>query len=253
MAKQPDPIFTTPAELEAWRHLASDTHDGLARAAEVCVAKTQVLGAENWSPPAVAVRLLLRTCGTLRAVIELAQQGMVAESRTLARNLIEGAFAAGALAEEPVGYIKQLQADFQKSRRNQMEFIQQHMPNRVDPTKLRRAIASIDKSAKLISPGKLAKGGPLTQLYLSYQRLSDDAAHVTARSLERHLVLEHGGWRYRFEPGSPTENAATLRVAVHAALCVGVGVTEVARVPDSKAVLAELADRLSSMPAVAPI
>lgn len=254
MAKQPDPIPTTPAELEAWQHLASDTHAGLEQGAELCVAKTLVPGTEHWSPPAVAVRLLLRTCGTLRAVIQLAQQGMVAESRTLTRSLFENAFAVAALATNPAGYIKLLKADSERSRRNQGEFVLKHWTSSGgNLAGLRTAMDAIDKAAELISPKKLALSGPLAKQYLTYQRLSDDAAHVTARSLARHSVREHGGWRYHFEPGTPTENAATLHVAVQAALSVGLGVADVVSVPDSNAVLAQLADRFSSMPAVAPI
>ncbi len=240
------------ATVDAWIALALDTHAALASAANA--ASPPPVGLAIWSPQAVAVRLLMRACGNLEAVVVLIQQGLVGEARTLARSLLENAFAVAALVAKPADYVDLLKADAEHSRRNQGNFILKHLPNSGgDRNHLQQAIDGIDKSLKLIKQKDLALDGPLAGQYLWYQRLSDDAAHVSARSLERHVARANGGWRYRCEPGTPEENASTLHYAVLAALGVGIGVGEVLGASASNAALAKLSERFRAMPPVQPI
>ncbi|MHA6892366.1 DUF5677 domain-containing protein [Ralstonia pseudosolanacearum] len=236
----------------AWLTLARDTHSALARAA--LKASVPPIGLEIWSPQAVAVRVLMRTCGNLEAVVVLAGQGLVAEARTLARSLIENAFAVAALVDMPVDYVDMLKADSQRSRRNQGAFILEHMPDSGgDRDRLRQVIDGIDRSLKLINQKELALRGTLSVMYLAYQRLSDDAAHVSALSLERHATRSGGGWIYRCEPGTPEENAPALYYALMAALAVGAGVNEVLAPGSTNAAFMELTERLDAMPPVQTI
>ncbi|WP_247538951.1 DUF5677 domain-containing protein [Ralstonia pseudosolanacearum] len=237
---------------DAWFALAHDTHATLAGAAQAASAPAP--GLALWSPQAVAVRLLMRTCGNLEAVVVLTRQGLVAEARTLARSLVENSFAVAALVEQPEGYVEQLKADSERSRRNQGDFILKHLPNSGgDRGRLRQVIDSITKSLKLINQKELALNGAFADQYLVYQRLSDDAAHVSARSLERHVTRAGGGWSYRCEPGTPAENASTLYYAVLAALGVGIGISQFLGAAACNARLADLSERFAQMPAVAPI
>ncbi|MCT7328017.1 DUF5677 domain-containing protein [Ralstonia mojiangensis] len=248
-AAEPSPI---PNVADAWFALAHDTHAALASAVQA--ASTPPPGLAVWSPQAVAVRLLMRTCGNLEAVVVLTRQGLVAEGRTLARSLVENSFAAAALVKDPAEYVDLLKADSERSRRNQATFILQHLPNAGgDRGRLQQAIDAMDKAAELISPKRLALKGPLADQYLFYQRLSDDAAHATARALERHVTRTGGGWRYRHEPGTPAENAATLHCAVLAALGIGIAVTQVLGAAACNARLAELSELFAQMPAITPI
>lgn len=241
-----------PDVVVTWLTLARDTHAALAGAAQE--ASLPPLGLEVWSPQAVAVRLLMRTCGNLEAVVVLVCQGLVAEARILARSLIENSFAVAALVEKPVDYVDMLKADSERSRRNQGEFILKHMPNSGgDRDRLRQTIDGIDRSFKLINQKELAIGGAFADQYLGYQRLSDDAAHVSARSLERHVTRIGGGWIYRCESGTPEENASTLHYAILAALGVGIGVNEVLGAVACNATYAELSERFRAMPPVQTI
>lgn len=248
-----DPIDNVAtARTDAWFVLAHDTLAALETAADDGIQRTH--GAGNWAPVAVAVRLLLRACGNLAGVILLTEHGLVAEGRTLARSLIENSFAVAALHRTPGEYVEQLKADSERSRRNQAEFILNSMPDGgADRSRLRQAVDRIDKSLKLINQKALALDGPLKDQYLGYQRLSDDAAHVTARSLQRHVQLTKGGWHYRRQAGTQEEHAATLHYAVMAALGVGIGVTDHLKADGCNAAFAPLCDRFRAMPPVATI
>lgn len=240
-----------PVELKAWLHLLGDAHDVLATTAEACCRRTQVPDSNVWSPEAVATRLLLRSCGTIKAVLLLTQEAMVVEARTLTRNLIENAFGVAALVDDSTDYIARLQDDSNRSNRNKAEFALKHMPGSAEhQAVLADAVQAVEKSVQLVSPKQLAVSGALTNLYLTYQILSDDAAHATARALERYVARADGGWHYRFEPGSPAELASTLRHAMLAVLGVGIGVTQVLAMSDCNAQMAKLAERLERMPAV---
>lgn len=243
-----DPVKAPPA---TWMGLASDTLDTLNAAAVDAMhrpVRTQ------WDPEAVAVRLLLRACGNLDGVILLSKAGLVAESRTLARTLIENSLSVAALKEEPERFIALMKEDHQRSARSQAEFIlQAFSPEASSRERLQEVIDGIDRKSSFISPKKLAGMGVLLKQYLGYQRLSDDSAHVTASALHHHVELIKGGWRYRKGVGTADEHASTLHYAVLAALGVGIGVTEMLRADAHNEALRPLCDRFGSMPPVATI
>ncbi len=82
-------IANLRAEEADWFKIAEDVNAALMRTAK---AATAAVKTTSMTPEAVAVRVLLRSCGTLQGVILLTERGMVAEGRMLARNLIERAF-----------------------------------------------------------------------------------------------------------------------------------------------------------------
>jgi Family of unknown function (DUF5677) len=204
---------------------------------------------------AVTVRLLLRSCGNLQAIILLTERGMVTEGRTLVRSLLENAFCVGALVDKPEEFLALLVDDHNASRRQQGKFIIEQgfgaLGEAMD--ELQAAIDAIHKG-QLLSPKTVAKLSPLTKLYLAYQRLSDGSAHASAQSLERHVLrnADRSGWTYRWGAGDDDEIAATLSTAVQAALAVGIGVAQTLRgashdLPEGAA-FTGLAARLQSMP-----
>ncbi|AVA38307.1 MULTISPECIES: DUF5677 domain-containing protein [Cupriavidus] len=234
-----------------WVVLARDTLDALNTAAAEAMHHPVH---SNWDADAVAVRLLLRACGNLDGVILLVLAGLVAESRTVARSLIENSFCVAALRENAQSFIEMLRADSERSRRNQADFIlKAFSDDPSDKTRLQERLEAIDKKNSLINIKKLASEGPLARQYLGYQRLSDESAHVTARALQRHVELIKDGWRYRTARGTPEESASTLHYAVLAALGVGIGVTEIIHAVESNAAFGPLCDRFAAMPAVATI
>ncbi len=116
---------------------------------------------------------------------------------------------------------------------------------------MQAAIKAADKFDTM-SPKKIAELGPLTELYLAYQRLSDDSAHPSARALEHHVQAnaDRSGWNCMWCIGEQGQNAATLRFAILAALAIGVGVTQMLGDMNGNAEFGKLSERLDTMPPV---
>lgn len=244
-------VAETRSENAAWFQLAADTNRALMRAT---VAGTQVATGINWSREAVAVRIAMRSCGTLQGVILLSEHRMVAESRMLARSLIENSFCMAALVSNADQFLKMLRDDSEATRRNQGKFIvaQKLGDSEADRQKVQAAIDVIDKGAAIMSPRKVAALGALLVQYLNYQRLSDDAAHVSATSLHRH-VHRHpkgSGWDYRWLAGDKGENSATLHRTLLATLPIGITLTQILDDGLGNVAFHTLAERLQAMPPV---
>jgi hypothetical protein len=234
-------------EIADWFVLADDVNKALMRLAAFGMNATKT---SAWNPKAVAVRTLLRSCGTFQGVILLTERGMVAEGRTLARSLIEDAFAIAALHDKPDEFVKMLKNDSNESRRLQAKFMTAEQLV-TDPAARDKLKAAMDKMEKtdILSPKKVAALGPLMRQYLSYQRLSDDAAHLSAKSLDRHVhaMPKRVGWHYKIGPGSAGENAATIHHAVLAALPIGIGITQMLGEPEGNQIFAGLAERFHAL------
>ena len=82
-------IANLRAEDADWFKIAEDVNAALMRTVKAAAAAVQTT---SMTPEAVAVRVLLRSCGTLQGVILVTERGMVAEGRMLARSLVENAF-----------------------------------------------------------------------------------------------------------------------------------------------------------------
>ncbi len=243
-------VSTLRAENSDWFELADDANAAFMRTAAFA---TSAVHTTSMAPEAVAVRVLLRSCGALQGVILLTERGMVAEGRTLARSLIENAFCIAALHDNPTAFMQMLKEDSEASRRQQGRFIiaQELITSGASRKKLQAAINAMDK-AEIMSPKKVAALGPLMKQYLSYQRLSDDAAHLSAKSLHRHVLVDaaRGGWTYKWGAGDLGENAATLYHTILAALPIGVGITQMLKDMNGNAAFGDLAIRFQSMPPV---
>lgn len=248
-------IASVRAENADWFKLAEDTNAALMRAA---FAATSAVKTTSMAPEAVAVRVLLRSCGTFQGVILLTERGMIAEGRTLARSLIENAFCIAALLAESATFLTILKADSEASRRNQSKFIlaEDLITKGEKRDKLQATMDAIDKKAEIMGPKKVAALGPLMRQYLFYQRLSDDAAHPSSKSLHRYMVTDasRSGWSgYKSGAGDQGENAATLHSAILAALPIGVGITQILKDKNGNAEFGQLADRFQAMPPVRPV
>jgi hypothetical protein len=242
-----DGIDAIRGENADWFALAEDLNRAFTGLA---VASMETAKTSLWDPKAVAVRLLLRCCGNFQAVILLTERGMVVEGRTLVRSLIEGAFAIAALVNRPSEFIDLLKADSEASRRRQGQFLlaQKLIDDSQRQANLQSVVDAIGK-VEFINLKRLAELGPLGRLYLSYQRLSDGAAHVSARALDHHVHRNQSndGWCYEWGTGRLETNAATLYHAILAAIPVALGVTEVLKDTKGNAELARIVRRLDTM------
>lgn len=241
------------AENADWFKLAEDINSVLMRTAK---ATTNAVKTNSWAPEAVAVRVLLRSCGTLQGVILLTERGMVTEGRNLVRSLLENAFGIAALVDNPDTFVEMLKKDSEASRQRQRKFIiaQALIANGAKRDRLQAAIDDIGK-IEMMNLKKVAELGPMVAMYLAYQRLSDDAAHISAKSLNRHVWTDaaRSGWNYKWSIGDQGENAATLHYTILAALTIGAGITQMLKDTSGNAEFGDLSNRFQSMPPVPPV
>ena len=150
-----------------------------------------------------------------------------------------------------------LRKDSEASRRNQGKFIvdQELGDSDVDREKLQVAIDAIDKKAAIMSPKRVAGLGPLLIQYLVHQGLSDDAGHVSASSLHRHVQRhpDGSGWDYRWLAGDRGENATTLHRTLLATLPIGIALTQILSDSASNVAFQALAERFRVVPPVPPL
>ncbi len=155
--------------------------------------------------------------------------------------------------DNPNAFMEMLKQDSEASRHRQRKFIiaQDLIDKGAKRDQLQAAIKDIDKP-EIMSPKKVAELGPLVKQYLTYQRLSDDAEHLSAKSLHRHVLTDaaRAGWHYKWCIGDQGENAATLHHTILAALAIGVGITQMLKDKNGNAAFGDLSDRFQSMPPV---
>jgi len=239
------------SEIETWFTLAEKTNHALMQLAHEA---TSLVKTSSNDPSAVAVRVLLRSIGMFQGSVLLLERGMTAEARTLARNVLEGAFAVAALLKEPSKFVVMLQEDSEKSRRMQARFISEKRLV-TDPSTLSKLNDLLSQPGKpdYINQKAVASGGALLTQYLDYQRLSDDSTHVTARSLNRHVLKKDEGWCYQWGPGDAEENATTLNQVLSAAISIGIGISELIKHSKGASEFTDLAELYAAMPPVKPI
>lgn len=230
-----------------WFSLAEDLNIALSRLIDL--AQHQIK-CTSMDPLAIGVRTLMRTAGMYRGALLLTERGMTSEARTLTRSVLDGAFAVAALLANPEPSIKMLKDDYEQSRIQQAQFIrnQNLVLDKQTITNLMKVIEKPGKFCFMTSKGLAGKGVLLKQ-YLFYQRLSEDSAHISIKSLNRHVQKVGDGWRYLLEPGTVPENEATLYHAISAMLAVSIGMTELLEFSDLNQEFSALSDRFAEMPA----
>ncbi|MEW6211974.1 MAG: DUF5677 domain-containing protein [Acidobacteriota bacterium] len=244
----PEQVQLMRQEIPAWFALAEDTNRTMMR---IQRAAKDAVRTNSMDPQAIAVRLLIRACYSLQGVIVMTERGMVAEARMLVRSIAEDAIYLAALVSNPDDFIAKLKEDSDAARARQGKFLlAEKLVQEGQREKLMEAVEGIGK-VKNFNVRDLAGKGPLTGMYLTYLRLSDDAGHMSAKSIDRHIHRnDDGTWLYKVGPGTAEDNAATLYHAVMAAIAVGVGITDLIEATRAGSNFRELADRVAAMPAV---
>lgn len=211
------------SESAEWFALADEISDALQRTA--MQAKQSIKGS-SLDPKVIATLLLMRTCGNFQGAILLLERGLLPEAKTLIRSCVEASFCLAALHDSPDEFVELLRADDDASRRAQANFILTR--SEFDSTtpeardRLQKIVDSIPKS-KNMGIFKLAEMGPYLRQYLYYKVLSHDAAHVSARSLHRHMNVGEKGW-YGFVWGQGSKSEVDETLDLGCAMVLGVGV-----------------------------
>ncbi|WP_106802958.1 DUF5677 domain-containing protein [Pseudomonas sp. S5D5] len=202
------------------------------------------------SPQSVAVRLAFRAINSLQSVVLLAERGIVADSRTLARGVLEDAFALGALVDDPVKFMADYELDHQRATQRQLTFVASQQLS--DPKVRERIEQKLNRAVQgkpLLGASKNVKDRPLEKLYLYYLVLSNDSAHPSATSLEHHVFrAEDGtGWLYKWCIADADVNASTLHIALSGIIAVAIALREYLELVDFSEVIDGLWERLEDL------
>jgi hypothetical protein len=179
----------------------------------------------------VGIAVLIRTLSNFQGTILMAERGMAAEARTLARCCFENAFFLGTLMSEGDSFLTEMQIADQFSNKAMSRWIVQ-VPSRLThaPRKSKQRLESRINEIKQQISGfeaadfkKLACRAGLPDTYIHYAVLSRDAAHPSARSLDRYFVGGRGETplqeiRWGAYAGDPEEIGLTLNMACLAML-----------------------------------
>jgi Family of unknown function (DUF5677) len=171
--------------------------------------------------------LYARAVTMFQGAVLLAERGMAAESRTLVRGCAETAIALGCTRRDKT-FPRQLDDDHDRHRvamANDILNLPAEDPNvsAMQRDDLRRLIAEVSAQHAPSGPRKInwavaSSRAAMTDLYLTvYRQTSGDAAHVSLRSMDRHVVSDASGTitGFQFRP-YPEEVADTLSSAIAA-------------------------------------
>jgi hypothetical protein len=147
----------------------------------------------------IALTLLSRSLGNLKGAVGMVHQSLVVEARSLTRLACENLICAGALAARGTGFTDDLVRDEAANRKRKGKLLLDHAENQnlSDATdKLRSYLAELEKKhpkVKGLNMRQEAEATAVRQAYVWYTMLSGDALHVSATSLNRHLIRERDG------------------------------------------------------------
>lgn len=207
-------------------------------------------------PKVLALALLARSISNFKAVVILAQQGMVVEARIVARNCYENLLWVGGLAAEGDGFVKAMFDDESKSKVGRGELILgRYQLNDEVEARLRAQLRQLNKRpkpAKSLNPKGVAQAGPLEHAYVVYSQLSADAAHPSLTALARYIGrAEEDGQTVRVIDVNPLpkpgEIATTMDWACNALIGVSVGVNQILEGTPAGQRLLPLADEYQSL------
>lgn len=202
------------------------------------------------SPQSVAVRLAFRAANSLQSVVLLAERGIVADTRTLARSVLEDAFAIGALVDDPVKFMADYELDHHNATHRQLKFVaSQELADPSVRKRIEQKLSAAPKGKQLLGASNNTKGRPLEKFYLYYMLLSNDSAHPSATSLDHHVFRVEGGtgWFYKWRVADAEINASTLRIALSGSIAVAIAIREYLQLAAFGEVIDALWERLEGL------
>lgn len=214
------------------------------------------------NPKVIALALLSRTLANLKGAIGMLREGLVVEARTLTRCVCENFICVGGLAAQGSKFVADLVADEAAHRRRQGKIVLQRSDVDLDDTgeKLRKYLDELLRrhtDARPLNLRAVADASAAKDAYLHFSVLSSDSAHVSGRSLNRHLAREVEGdtvfLRVNVAPEpDPAELLRTLGWLCSMALGVCVGANEVLGGTPVGVTLLSLSDEFQTLTGEAP-
>ncbi len=205
------------------------------------VADAKVEVGEKWAkePKVIALALLCRSLGNLKGAVLLLQQQMLVEAQVLTRCCVENLIYVGALRNTGDAFVeKLLSADAHSKKKlvnSALEIYADNAEQLESVGRLSKAVNAIESrhpKTKGFNTKELSKDNPVGSSYLQFSVLSEQAVHVSASSLGRHLGRESEGnqmfLRVDIAPKSSDERIFNLQLELlGVVLGVVVGVNEI--------------------------
>ena len=165
----------------------------------------------------LGLALTARSRGHFVGAIALAKAGMVTDARLLVRGIHENLFFIAGLITEGDAFVKEMMEADQASRDRRAQFMLER-PSTVIDVKVRANLQRYLKRSraenpkpKSLDPKGVARKGPVYDAYLIYSQISDDAAHPSISSLNRHIQVKGKQAELVFvPPASANELSDTL-------------------------------------------
>jgi uncharacterized protein DUF5677 len=221
------------------------------------IAGAKVEIGQEWAgnPKVVALTLLSRTLANLKGSVAMLHQNLLVEARALTRCACENLICLGGLAARGSEFVNDLILDEAASRRRKGKLLLEHAEsqNLIDVSeKLRSYLAELEQKhpkSKSFNTRQIAEGSAIRQAYVWFVMLSGDATHVSATSLNRHLIRELEGdtmyLRVNVAPDpNPIEMLDTLKILCAVVLGVCVATNEVLGGTPVGLMLRSMADEL---------
>lgn len=196
----------------------------------------------------LGLALTARSRGHFIGAIALAKAGMVTDARLLVRGIHENLFFIAGLITEGDAFVKEMMEADQASRERRAQFMLER-PATVIDVKVRANLQRYLKQSrarnskpKSLDPKGVARKGPVYDAYLIYSQLSDDAAHPSISSLNRHIRVKGGQAALIFAPPATDEELSdTFMWACNGMIGVCVSCSELLREARVNADMAALA------------
>lgn len=199
---------------------------------EVARRATEHIKGSSLDPRVLGLLLLIRSSGSLFGALNLYKQGLPVEARILLRSCLENSFCIAALIETPEKFVASFKDDDDASRKAQAKAllaVSKYAETDVAMRGRMEAVASSIEKVRNLSIPELAKDGPLREFYLLYKVISHDAAHPSAKSLLRHMLVrdDKAGWHgYRWGADASEIADDTLSWLILVGGSIGIGATQ---------------------------
>lgn len=147
-------------------------------------------------PTIVALAFLARTLKAGRAVFLLLDNGQVVEARTITRSILENLMLVAALAKKGSAFVEELRADDVINRQKQANALAAFFgkvggdaERKANLEAFRQELIDAHGKPNAINMFEAAAVGDVGDAYIAYRVLSTDAAHPSATSISRHIVV----------------------------------------------------------------
>lgn len=192
----------------------------------------------------LSLLILHRANGQIQGGMILLERGMVVEARTLLRSFLESTFMMAGIHDNYDAVKAMLIEDIEAAKKGQAKVIVKQGISHQIPA-LEERIKEFGKVQNL-PIDKLAELGPLNKMYLLYRVISNDAAHPSGKSLQRHMRMadDNKSWTgYLIGPSDAEEVAETADQLIMAGIALGVGFQQMVGDEENNAAVGHLAER----------